>query len=272
MIAGSARSPTISNQLLGRLPGRLIQFSACNVVCFHLSLTAGRPLVDASFSHRPVAYKGALLLMTDRAAQLIACHECDLLQRDIPLNPGCTASCRRCGAVLYRNATDSVDRTLAYTLAAAILFLVANVFPIFSIEVQGDRSAITLFGAVLSLWNQEMRIVSVLVFTTAIVVPALELISFTYLLLPLKFGALPHNYTLFMRTLQFIQPWGMVEVFMLGVLVSLVKLTNNFRVIPGFALWSFGLLTLLLAAAAASFSARDVWARLYPGPEDEAAP
>lgn len=200
--------------------------------------------------------------MTDRPAQLIACHECDLLQRDIPLNPGCTASCRRCGAILYRNATDSIDRTLAYTLAAAMLFLGANLFPIFSIEVQGDRSAITLFGAVLSLWDQNMKSICTLVFITAILVPAVELVSLTYLLLPLKLGLAPPNYTLFMRTLQYIEPWGMVEVFMLGVLVSLVKLTHNFRVIPGMALWSFGALTLLLAAAAASFSARDLWYEL----------
>ena len=210
--------------------------------------------------------------MADRPAQFIACHECDLLQRDIPLNPGCTASCRRCGAVLYRNATDSIDRTLAYALAAAILFLVANLFPIFSIEVQGDRSAITLFGSVLSLWDQNMKSISLLVFVTAILVPALELFSLTYLLFPLRLGVTPPRFTLFMRTLQFIEPWGMVEVFMLGVLVSLVKLTHSFRVIPGVALWSFGLLTLLLAAAAASFSARDVWARLDPRPKGEVTP
>lgn len=203
--------------------------------------------------------------MADRPVQLIACHECDLLQRDIPLNPGCTASCRRCGAVLYRNATDSIDRTLAYASAASILFLVANLFPIFSIEVQGDRSAITLFGAVLSLWDQGMELISLLVFLTAIVAPAVELVSLLSILVPLRLGLTPPGYTLFMRTLQFIEPWGMVEVFMLGVLVSLVKLTHNFRVIPGFALWSFGLLTLLLAAAAASFSARDVWNRIDPG-------
>ncbi len=200
--------------------------------------------------------------MTDRTAQLIACHECDLLQRDIQLNPGCYASCRRCGAVLYRNATDSVDRTLAYTLAACMVFLGANLFPVFAIEVQGDRSAITLFGAVLSLWDQGMRSISALVLITAIVIPALELASLTYLLLPLKLGKVPPRYPLFMRTLQFIEPWGMVEVLMLGVLVSLVKLTNNFRVIPGMALWSFAVLTLLLAAAATSFNARDIWAQL----------
>ena len=200
--------------------------------------------------------------MSDHPPELIACHYCDLLQREIPLNPGCTASCSRCGAVLYRNATDSIDRTLAYTLAAIMLFVVANAFPIFAIEMQGDRSAISLYGAVLSLWDQRMKSISLVVMITTIVIPAVELLSMAYLLLPLKFRRLPVGYTLFLRTLQYVQPWGMVEVLLLGMLVSLVKLSNNFEVIPGVALWSFALLTLLLAAAAASFSARDVWARL----------
>jgi paraquat-inducible protein A len=204
-------------------------------------------------------------------AQFIACRYCDLLQREIPLKPGCAASCSRCGAVLYRNATDSIDRTLAYTLAASVLFVIANLFPLFAIEVQGSRSEINLLGAVRSLWDQQMQFISLLVFLTTILIPALELITMTYLLLPLKFRRTPVGYTHFLRMMQIAEPWGMVEVFMLGVLVSLVKLTSSFKVIPGAALWSFGCLTLLLAAAASSFSARDVWARLDRKPGAEAA-
>ena len=210
--------------------------------------------------------------MDQHAAQIIACHDCDLLQREIPLRPGCAASCSRCGAVLYRNATDSIERTLAYTLAAVVLFVIANVFPIFAIEIQGSRSAINLLGAVRSLWDQQMQFIALLVFLTTILIPALELVTMTYLLLPLRFRRIPAGYTLFLRMLQIVEPWGMVEVFMLGVLVSLVKLTSSFKVVPGVALWSFGCLTLLLAAAAASFSARDVWARLENKPGPEAAP
>ena len=209
--------------------------------------------------------------MARHSAQLIACHDCDLLQREIPLKPGCAASCSRCGAVLYRNATDSIERTLAYTLAAVVLFVIANVFPIFAIEVQGSHSAINLMGAVRSLWDQQMQFISLLVFLTTILIPALELVTMTYLLLPLKFSRVPAGYTHFLRMMQIVEPWGMVEVFMLGVLVSLVKLTSSFKVIPGVALWSFGCLTLLLAAAAASFSARDVWARLDRKPGEEVA-
>lgn len=207
--------------------------------------------------------------MAQRPAQIIACHDCDLLQKEIPLKPGCAATCRRCGAVLYRNATDSIDRTLAYTLTAAVMFVIANIFPIFTIEIKGDRSAINLLGAVTSLWDQQMRSISVLVFLTTILIPALELGSMIYLLLPLKFRRIPRGHGLFLRLMRLGEPWGMVEVLMLGMLVSLVKLTGSFKVIPGIALWSFGVLTLLLAAAAASFSPRDVWARLDPERDSE---
>lgn len=209
--------------------------------------------------------------MDQHSAQLIVCHDCDLLQREIPLKPGCTASCRRCGAILYRNATDSIDRTLAYTMAAAVLFLIANVFPIFAIELQGTHSEINLLGAVSSLWDQKMQFISLLVFLTTILIPALELVTMIYLLLPLKYRLIPAGYTHFLRMMQIVEPWSMVEVFMLGVLVSLVKLTSSFKVIPGVALWSFGCLTLLLAAAASSFSARDVWARLEKKTQEEVA-
>lgn len=209
--------------------------------------------------------------MDHHPAQFIACHDCDLLQREIPLKRGCAASCSRCGAVLYRNATNSIERTLAYTLAAGVLFVVANAFPLFAIEIQGARSSITLLGAVYSLWDQQMRFISLLAFLTTILIPALELVSMTCLLLPLKFRLIPPGYTVFLRIMQIVEPWGMVEVFMLGVLVSLVKLTGSYKVIPGVALWSFGCLTLLLAAAASSFSARDVWARLERKPGGEGA-
>ena len=209
--------------------------------------------------------------MAHPASQLIACHDCDLLQRDIPLKPGCAASCSRCGAVLYRNATDSIGRTLAYTLAAAVLFVIANLFPIFAIEVQNSRSAINLLGAVSSLWDQQMQFISLIVFVTTILIPALEMVALIYLLLPLKFRHVPAGCTMILRMLWIVKPWSMVEVLMLGMLVSLVKLTNSFKVIPGVALWSFGALTLLLAASAASFSARDVWARLDENPHVEVA-
>ena len=193
---------------------------------------------------------------------LIACHECDLLLREIPLPQGKSACCCCCGATLHRNLPDSINRSLALTVAAAILYLIANSFPILGINLQGNGNAVTLLQAVHELWKQNMPLVSSLTFVTAIFVPALELCLMLYLLLPLCRGHLLPGTSLVMRLLQTIKPWGMVEVFMLGILVSLVKLVQDFKIIPGVALWSFGGLTILLAALASSFNPREVWGHL----------
>lgn len=192
-------------------------------------------------------------------SSLIACRECDLLQREIMLPAGGQACCSRCGAVLYRNKRDSLDRTLAFTVGAAVLFILANVFPVVGLEAQGNRTSTTLFGTVRTLHDQGMTSVAVLVFVTTILMPALDIGAMLYMLLPVRLGVVPKGLPAMFRLIQTVRPWGMVEVFMLGTLVSLAKLSHIASVRPGVALWSFGMLMFLVAAAAASFEAHDLW-------------
>src|SRR5215831_19388715 len=166
---------------------------------------------------------------------LTACHECDLLQREPPLPSGGIASCPRCHAVLFRHTPDMVNRGLAYTLGAVILFIVANAYPIVGLEVQGTLNQTSLYGAVQTIWDNDMVGVAMLVFVTTILIPALEL------------------------SLQAMRPWSMTQVFILGVLVSLVKLAHLAHVVPGLALWSFGGLILLLTAAVCTFNPHELW-------------
>ena len=196
-----------------------------------------------------------------RDPTLIACHECDLLQREIILPPGGVACCRRCGGVLYRSKPDSLDRTLALTLGAAVLFILANMFPVVGLDAQGTRISTTLFGTVRTLHDQNMTSVALLVFTTTILMPALDIGAMLYMLLPLRLGMVPKGLTAMYRLVHAVRPWGMVEVFMLGTLVALAKLSHIAAVLPGIALWSFGALMFLVAAAAASFEPRDFWAQ-----------
>src|SRR5215207_8009670 len=144
---------------------------------------------------------------------LIACPQCDLLQRSAPLAAACVARCNRCHSMLYRPQNDNLDRPLAYTLAAAILFIVANAFPIVGLELQGQTTAATLFGMSQSLWQENMKPLSALVFFTTIVVPALELGAMVYLLVPLRLGRVPSRLPTALRVLQAVRPWGMTEVF-----------------------------------------------------------
>jgi paraquat-inducible protein A len=175
---------------------------------------------------------------------------------------GGLARCRRCGAVLYRDRPNGLDRALACALGALVLLFVANAYPIVTLEVRGNRQAASLYDTVQALWNQDQPEVAFLVGLTTLVFPALELAIMTYLLLPLRLGRIVRGTVPVLHFLQTIRPWSMMEVFMLGILVSLVKLEHIAHVEKGIALWAFGCLIPLLAASAAAFDPEELWARV----------
>ena len=195
------------------------------------------------------------------ATALIACRECDLLQRQRPLPDGGKALCARCGAILYRSRPRGNERALALALGGIVLFAIANSFPIVSLELGGERVDATLHGAVRQLYRTDMRLLAGLVFVTMILMPLTHLVAMCWLLAPLRMRRVPRGRSLAFRALQSARTWGMVEVFVLGVLVTLVKLADLAHAVPGIALWSFGALMLAIAAAEASFDPRELWSR-----------
>lgn len=193
---------------------------------------------------------------------LIACHECDLLHR-IPVQQGSgVARCRRCNALLHRSVLNSLDRTLALTFAGMILFIVANSFPFLAFKLQGQETQTTLISGVKELYDQGMWEISILVLLTTIIVPFLQLLFSLYVLLPLKFNRIPWKMASIFRITNELQPWSMMEVFLIGILVSVVKLVGMAQIIPGLALWSFALLIVILAAASVNLDPQIVWKRV----------
>ena len=193
------------------------------------------------------------------SAELIACLDCDLLQYKIDLAPGCRARCVRCGGTLYARALHHIDYPIAWAIAAVVLFAIANAFPLLSLEVQGRHTSTTLVGAALTMQDQGMPLVAALVIGTTLVAPILVLVAMLYVLIPLRNGRLMPGFVGFARVLQAIAPWGMLEVFVLGILVSLVKLQHLATVIPGLGLWGFNALMLTSVAASASYDPHLVW-------------
>jgi paraquat-inducible protein A len=196
------------------------------------------------------------------APRLIACHECDLLQHLRALPPGATARCRRCGAVLYRHKHDSLNRTLAFSIAGLLLFAVTNTFPFLTLKMQGQVTETRLITGVLDLYTQGMWGLAALVLVTTMLVPALELTLMLYVLVPLQLGRVPWRLPQAFRLLRRLTPWSMLEVFMLGVLVAIVKLVAMATIVPGLALWAFASLIVVLAAAAACLDPHLVWDRV----------
>jgi paraquat-inducible protein A len=195
-------------------------------------------------------------------ASLIACSHCDLLQRLPELEPGASARCPRCDEELWRRHEDSLNRTLALTLAAAVLYVIANSVPMLGLTAVGRQAFTTVFGGALQLWNDDREVVAALVLFTVVISPALQ-IGF---MLAIVLGAHRERVPRWVGTLLRHHPttctWSMLEVMMIGVLVALIKIADYAKVIPGVALFALGALVFILAAIQASFDPREVWDRI----------
>lgn len=194
-------------------------------------------------------------------SRLTACPECDLVQREPECVEACTVSCHRCGAVLYHTVPHALDGTLALTLAAAIAFAIANIFPVMSLELQGRHVAATLLGMVEALDNAGFTAVGILVFMTLILMPALEILGRLYMLVPLRFGRVPRGLALVSQILASVKIWSMVEVFVLAAVASIHRLGQiaELEIEPGF--WAICAVMVLFAATDSIFDTRALWAR-----------
>ena len=190
------------------------------------------------------------------------CHACDLPNRIGDVPEGGTARCSRCGTAVYRRIRDSLDRTLALALGGLFLFIAANAFPFLAMKMQGSVTHTTLSTGVRALYEQGSPIVASLVLFTTIVAPFLQISSLIIVLAPLRLGIRVPGQARIFRVLRIVQPWSMMEVFIIGILVSLVKLLAMAQIVPGIALWSFVLLIPVLAAASSSLDAELVWRRI----------
>ena len=193
---------------------------------------------------------------------LLACQECDALQALPRLSAGDTITCWRCGAHLGQRRTAALDRVLPVTLAAAVMFVLANTSPIVAIEVAGSRSSTSLLGTVVELYRQGVTGVAGIVLLTGFVAPAAQLLLLVYALVALAIRRRLRGLPAAVRLLAALRPWAMVEIFMLGALVSLVKLVGLARVIPGIGLWSLFAVIILTAAAHATFDVAGYWERI----------
>ena len=195
---------------------------------------------------------------------IMACRECGVVHRMAPLRPGRTAVCTVCDAKLYRAQSDSIERVLALTVAALVLFVVANLLPFMTLALEGREQPSTIMTGVLGLYEDGMWPLAALVLAAAIVMPLLKILTLLYVLLPLRFGRSAFGTGALFRWMETIRPWAMMEVFLLGVIVAYVKLSDLATIELGVALFAFVGVIILMSAADAALDPREIWDRLSP--------
>jgi paraquat-inducible protein A len=202
-------------------------------------------------------------------ADVMVCEGCDAAYRRTRPGRHEILSCPRCGTELDRDWGTLHTYILPLSAACLILFAIANLFPIVEIKVRGLHSETTLVGALLTLTQEGRSSVALLVLATTLVFPLAQLAILLYLSVPLVDRRKPAGFNILVRLMQSLRPWGMIEVFLLGVLVAIVKLSGLARVIPGAALWAFMGLTVLLTVVL-SFNPRAFWQLVFNADQERA--
>ncbi len=199
--------------------------------------------------------------MTSHEASLINCTTCRLVSRVRRSYTNSVALCPRCGAQMFRRKPNSLARTWALIIAAYILYIPANVYPIMTVISFGKGEPDTILSGVESLMASGMWPLAVLVFFASITVPLVKLLGLTLLLVSVQYRWQwrPRQRTILYRITEAVGRWSMIDIFMISILVALVRLEAIATIEPGTAATSFAAVVVLTMVASMSFDPRLIW-------------
>jgi paraquat-inducible protein A len=183
------------------------------------------------------------------------------------LATGERASCPRCGYELYRHTSQVVNRSLSLVIAALLLFIPACFFPIMQINVLGQSSLDTVWSGVLSLYEAGgiLQSIAVVVFLSSMVIPFLKLLIQFLVLLSIRLD-IGRSYGLYLyRIYHHMREWGMLEVYLMGILVSIVKLIDIAKPSIGVGLFCFVSLLLVQVWLEVTMEPHQIWEELAGG-------
>jgi paraquat-inducible protein A len=194
------------------------------------------------------------------APRYLVCEECDAVYPGRAVASDALLRCRRCGATLARGHALPLDGQLALTVGALVVFLIGSLSQIVTLELKGIRSVATLLEATQLTWESGGHLVALLSGATAFAFPLLVIVLRLWVLVPMMLGWPVPALAPVMRLLRWVLRWSMVEVFMLGVLIAVVRSAGVTNVVLGPGIFAYTALTVLLTAIHAA-GLQALWAR-----------
>jgi paraquat-inducible protein A len=193
---------------------------------------------------------------------LVACHECDLLMHKPSLGDGESAECPRCGYELFRHRHRVIRRSLALVIAALLLYVPANFLPIMHLNLLGQTTEDTVWSGVLGLYDSGMQGIALVVFLSSMAVPLLKLLCQLLVLLSIRLEYGRSYGLLLYRIYHHMREWGMLEVYLMGILVAIVKLMDLADLSLGLGLFCFVALLLVQVWLEVTMSPHQIWEAL----------
>lgn len=197
--------------------------------------------------------------MTVAAASRIACHECDLLN-DVPaLAAGQKAYCRRCGYLLAANRPHALNIIFAFSITALVFLGLSNSFPFLGFSTRGQEQTVTLIQSVVILVSENFPELAAVVFASIIAIPALVLLGILYVSTAVLTGCRLPGVRPILRWSLLLVPWSMAEIFLIGILVSFIKIVSLADVALGLSFWSYSLFTACMTIVVVYLDKRELW-------------
>lgn len=201
-------------------------------------------------------------MVTITPSSSVACHECDLLVRVPPLKPRQHAHCPRCNHLLTAKRPGAPARLLAYSLTAQMFLVLGNAFPFITLNARGLEQEVTLIGSVAVLFTEDHRLLAAIVFASIVLVPAVLLGCVAYVSLSIQIGRLLPAARTCLRWSIALAPWNMAEIFLVGILISFIKIVDLADVELGLSFWAYTLFTLGVVLCTLNFDRRELWTQL----------
>lgn len=188
-----------------------------------------------------------------------SCETCELPSR--PARGEDEGACPRCGHALSFRKADSLQRTWAFVIGAAICYLPANLLPVLTTTTAAGADSDTIMQGVVLLWSPTGWPLSLIVLIASIMIPSGKIVALVYLLLSIQRGSSEHSEqrVRLYRMVQFIGRWSMVDVFVDTFTASLVQLQPLMSVAPASGLFFFAMVVVLTMLAVESFDPRLIW-------------
>lgn len=206
---------------------------------------------------------GRIFVINDmNSANYGACPECDLLINLAQPIIGDKVHCPRCGFLLAHPRKKSIEHTFSLSIAGLILFFPANLLPMMGIEVMGESTNGVLFSGVMALFNKNMWPVAIIVFFASILFPLVQISLSLLISGHLYFNRSNRYLTCWMRWMQHLDEWVMLEVYMLGIIVACVKLMALAQVEFGWGLYAFIALLIITGMLTSKLDNELFWRRI----------
>lgn len=195
--------------------------------------------------------------MTD--SRYLTCHECNQLVELTPLPVGNKAVCPRCLGTLMINHRDAQNRVIAFSLTALIFLALSFMFPFLTLSIQGQDTVSTLMQSITTLAREDFSSLSIIIFLTIIVVPVLYLLSAIYVYISLKLPKLLPGTYVGVKLIEHLKHWSMADIFLIGILISFIKIMSMADVSLGLSFWSYVLFIISMTAAILHIDQYQIW-------------